>query len=417
MPRWVWIATGVAAALLLLGVILYVSTNYGYVKIELSDATAQVDLKLDGTIDITGLDRPLRVRAGEHYIDVTGDNFETKCEYFSVKRGEEDLVRISLVPKSTVEVASKQPSAEPPVVDPASDEPSPPPKTATEHISEAAPKKPIEDTPPLAIAPFDAEQANQHQDVWAKHLGVPVEITNSTGGKLVLIPPGEFLMGSKVLDPDAEDRELPQHCVRITKPFYLGTCEVTLRQFRQFFEDAGYTQGADKWRKQFRDKDKSDDLPVADVSSLDATEFCKWLSAKEGKTYRLPTEAEWEYACRAGTQTSFSFGLGEGALGQYAWYGRNAGGATHPVGQKKPNPWGLYDMHGSVYEWCQDWADEDYYDQFKSEVAVDPAGPEHGACRMFPGGPWFEVGLGWRAASRSLHRPGHRSLFLGFRFR
>jgi formylglycine-generating enzyme required for sulfatase activity len=155
---------------------------------------------------------------------------------------------------------------------------------------------------------------------------------NSISMKLVWIAPGEFKMGSN----DGEDFEKPLHTVKITKGFYMGAFEVTQGQYQQVMgTNPSYFKGAN--------------LPVEQVSWDDAVEFCKKLSQKEGKTYRLPTEAEWEYACRAGTTTKFSFGDDESQLGEYAWYGKNSGMKTHPVGKKKPNAWGLFDMHGNVW--------------------------------------------------------------------
>ena len=274
-------------------------------------------------------------------------------------------------------------------------------------------QSPSQDLSPLAIAPFDVKQDRQHQEAWAKQLGVPVEMTNSIGMKFVLIPPGEFMMGSKVLDSDISHDELPQHQVRITKALHVGMYEVTLGQFRQFVEDAEYTDGIDMWRERF--DNTHEDLPAPYINWHDATEFCKWLSAKDGKTYRLPTEAEWEYACRAGTQTRFSFGDKEADLRQYAWYNYNSGGAPHAVGQKKPNTWGLYDMHGNVDEWCLDWYDADYYAQFKSEIAVDPIGPARGSSRVVRGKCWRSYPESCRTGSRGRLSPGSRNLLLAFR--
>ncbi len=199
--------------------------------------------------------------------------------------------------------------------------------------------------------------------------GAPVppdkdEITNSIGMKLKLIPAGKFLMGSpKEEKYGAADG--PQHPVEITRPFYMGVYPVTKGQFAAFVKDAGYQteaeqgDGGETWRNPVfllaQQYEPTDDDPVVMVSWNDAVKFCEWLSKKEKKTYTLPTEAEWEYACRAGTTTAYSFGDERKDFGDYAWDDDNSEGHTHPVGGKKPNPWGPYDMHGNVEQWCSDW--------------------------------------------------------------
>jgi len=200
--------------------------------------------------------------------------------------------------------------------------------------------------PPLAIAPFDPQRAGQYQQAWGDSLGVPINTTNSIGMRLVLIPPGEFQMGSPAGDGVASSDEKPHHNVRITKPFYLGVCEVTQEQYERVMAQNPSRFKGDPQR------------PVGYVSWTGAAEFCRKLSEKEGVTYRLPTEAEWEYACRAGTTTRYCFGDDEASLGEYAWYGSVG---RYPVGEKTPNAWGLCDMHGNVWEWCADWYDADYY--------------------------------------------------------
>jgi formylglycine-generating enzyme required for sulfatase activity len=167
-------------------------------------------------------------------------------------------------------------------------------------------------------------------------------IINSIGMEFVLIPAGEFDMGSPSDEEGRYDDEGPVHRVMISNPFYLGAYEVTQKQWREIMENNPSA---------FKDNK----LPVECVSWYDVQEFINKLNEKEMTTkYRLPSEAEWEYAARAGTTTRYFFGDSESKLGVYAWYYENSGDTTHPVGEKKPNPWGLYDIHGNVYEWVQD---------------------------------------------------------------
>jgi formylglycine-generating enzyme required for sulfatase activity len=154
--------------------------------------------------------------------------------------------------------------------------------------------------------------------------------------------------------------------------------------------------------------------PVERVTWEDAVEFCRKLSElpeekSAGRVYRLPTEAEWEYACRAGSQTRYSFADNESQLGDYAWYLSNSDSRTHPVGEKKPNAFGLYDMHGNVYEWCQDWSATYAGD------ATDPQGSGSGSYRVFRGGSWFIDARYCRAAYRYRFEPADRDFYLGFR--
>ena len=161
---------------------------------------------------------------------------------------------------------------------------------------------------------------------------------------------------------------------------------------------------------------EGDDYPASYVNWPDAVEFCRKLSEKEGLEYRLPTEAEWEYACRAGTTTAYSFGDDASELGEYAWYKENAWGAgqkhPHTVGQKKPNPWGLYDMHGNVWEWCSDWRGD-----YSSESVTDPAGPSSGSSRVIRGGGWGSVAEDCRSSRRFKGFPSSRIYGSGFGFR
>jgi formylglycine-generating enzyme required for sulfatase activity len=244
-------------------------------------------------------------------------------------------------------------------------------------------------------------------------------LTNSLGMKLALVPAGEFAMGAPESDRLAAGNERPQHRVRITRPFYLGVYEVTVGQFRQFVQQSGHKTDAEKggdtraWNNPFFNQ--TDDHPVMMVSWNDASAFCTWLGRKERKTYRLPAEAEWEYACRAGSVTRYSYGDDPQALGASAWIGGktgNAGAKTHPVGQKKPNAWGLYDLHGNVLEWCAD-RYSDTYDARASQD--DPTGPESGDSRVVRGGSWGTRPRDARSACRSWYKPGLRYMDLGFR--
>jgi sulfatase modifying factor 1 len=283
------------------------------------------------------------------------------------------------------------------------------------------------------------------------------EIVNSIGMKLKLIPAGEFMMGSDATDSDAEDEEFIDHAagrkekhrVRITKPFYLGIHQVTRGQFRQFVDAARYQTEAEKdgeggygWNesaKKFEQNarfnwlsagfDQTDDHPVVNVSWNDAQAFIGWLSQKEGTTYRLPTEAEWEYACRAGTTTRYSCGhdpeglaeVGNIADGtarekysEWTWTisARDGYVYTSPVGRFRPNKWGLYDMHGNVGEWCSDWFAAEYY---KQSPVDDPQGATQATHRVHRGGGWGSLPLYARSASRIEHEPGYRCDDLGFR--
>jgi formylglycine-generating enzyme required for sulfatase activity len=220
---------------------------------------------------------------------------------------------------------------------------------------------------------------------------------NGLGMEFVLIPAGEFMMGSNNGDSD----EKPAHKVRISTPFYLGQYEVTQREWQAVMgQNPSHFKGEAT-------------LPVENVSWEEVQEFLRRLNAREGgPRYRLPTEAEWEYAARAGTSTAYSFGDSERQLGEYAWYGEDLGGKTHPVGQKKPNAWGLYDMQGNVWEWVQDWYGEDTY---TSAAVTDPQGPSSGSLRVFRGGSWINDARGCRAANRHFDAPGDRVANLGVR--
>jgi sulfatase modifying factor 1 len=300
-------------------------------------------------------------------------------------------------------------------------------------------------------------------------------ITNSIGMKLVRIPEGEFMMGAEedrdatmaafpTADPALLPREWPRHKVRITKSFYMGQYEVTLGQFMTFLRKAGYKIDAEDGKPMtgygknreiiestaFRPWapgwEVEPDHPVGYVSWNDAVAFCDWLSRKEGKKYRLPTEAEWEYASRAGTTTRYHCGNDPEELigfanvadsdrasefpgkkadvfdksgkktGKQIPYpflsGHDGYAWTAPVGRFRPNHFGLYDMHGNSWEWCSDWFGEDYYS--KSPVE-DPQGPASGTVRVSRGGAFDNSAFTVRSARRDGGTPESRDCHDGFR--
>ncbi|HVS38536.1 MAG TPA: SUMF1/EgtB/PvdO family nonheme iron enzyme, partial [Gemmataceae bacterium] len=243
------------------------------------------------------------------------------------------------------------------------------------------------------------EPADKRPDGAAGRLGVPVHLENSIGMKLNLIPDGTFLMGSPEEEKYRLADEGPRHEIAVSRPFYLGAYEVTVGQFKAFVRETGHKTAAEvngKGATHYKDGsnvvdpectwrtpgfEQTDDHPVVCVSWNDAVAFCEWLSRKENRMYRLPTEAEWEYACRAGTDTAYFFGDDAGPLDEYAWTGKNASEKSHAVGLLKPNPWGLHDVLGNGWEWCLD-APRPY----TPTPATDPRGPTTGDLRAIRGG-------------------------------
>ena len=238
---------------------------------------------------------------------------------------------------------------------------------------------------------------------------VAQELTNGIGMKLVLIPKGTFTMGSPI-EEEAADNDEEQHQVTISREYYLGVYEVTQGQYEKVMGT-----NPSHFQKRIIRKRDSSMYPVEQVSWEDAVEFCKRLSElpeekKAGRVYRLPTEAEWEYACRARTKTAFSSGENSGALGDYAWYDENSNSQTHPVGEKKRNAWGLYDMHGNVVEWCSDW-----YGEYPNGTVTDPVGAKEGSSRVFRGGCCILEAAICRSANRNWGDPSGRGIIGGFR--
>ncbi len=277
--------------------------------------------------------------------------------------------------------------------------------------------------------PIDALIVKSHMTKAQLQSGNP--ITNSIGMILVPIPAGEFMMGAPNSDDDAVDADKPQHRVRLTKPFYIQATEVTRQQWLT-------VMGSRPWRPieeylldvpMIGTPIESDDVAAEGITWSDAVEFCRELSDKEGVTYRLPTEAEWEFCCRAGTTTRYSFGDDTGLLNDYAWWGglvlfdeSSAAGEVYPhrVARKSPNAWALFDMHGNVSEWCADALDLEAYHS-RGEITLDPfvkeaPGDILGLARVLRGG---SVGnethelrsdyrMGWEPDLSFPHRCGFR---------
>lgn len=228
--------------------------------------------------------------------------------------------------------------------------------------------------------------------------------TKTVGGiEFVFVPGSTFEMGD--LWGDGYNDEQPVHTVTVSD-FWMSTYEITFVQYDAFCEATGADKPGDAgWGRGNR--------PVIYVSWNDAVAFCAWLSKKSGETVRLPTEAEWEYAARAGGKRQKWPGTNkEDDLGAYAWYGDNSDGRTHPVGTKKPNALGLYDMAGNAWEWCQDWYDDDYYTRSPQK---DPKGPSSGSQRVVRGGSWNYNTRFCRTTFRNRYRPDLRFSFNGFR--
>jgi formylglycine-generating enzyme required for sulfatase activity len=384
--------------LAVLGIVIYIVTDTGTVKITGTDPNMVV--RIDGReTRIENLGEPITLRTGPHDLVVRRGNLVAATQTFQIQRGQETRLDVTYIPK---------------------------------------PPKPNE-SPTRAAPSLKPEPASPH----------PMrEFTNSIGMKLTLITVGTFQMGSPESDTEAETDEKPQHRVRITQPFYLGVTEVTRGQFRRFVDENGYQTEAEKdgkggwgWNedaKKFEQNprytwqnpgfEQTDEHPVVNVSWNDAVAFTEWLSRKEGNTYRLPTEAEWEYACRAGTTTRYSCGddpEGLAAVGNIAdgtakakyadWTtiaARDGYIYTAPVGRFQPNEFGLYDMHGNVWEWCSDGYAADYY---KQSPVDDPPGAAGAAPRVIRGGSWDRIPRRCRSAYRLGVAPADRFSHVGFR--
>ncbi|MBN2578471.1 MAG: SUMF1/EgtB/PvdO family nonheme iron enzyme [Pirellulales bacterium] len=402
------VAVGLVFLFLLSAVVLMLKTDEGTLVVEINEPGATVlvfssEGKVQIEREIPGETLTIGVAPGRHRLRLEKDGFQVFSKDFTLASGGKEVIRARLEKIPVLAEAEK--------------------KKTEESGSQATHVAP----PPPAVAPFDEKKAKEHQRAWTEYLGVPVELTNSLGMKLALVPPGTFQMGSsrEEIDriassenTDASDESLdcetPRHLVRIVHPFYLGRYEVTRAQYRQVMGIQRTSFPAE-----------TDTYPVNSITWNEAREFCRKLSElpeelAAGRVYRLPTEAEWEYACRAGTTTPFSFG---GACngrranvdGDFP-FGTEEKGPTldHQIaaGSYAANPWGLFDMHGNVGEWCADWYGATYYADAPTE---DPQGPASGTYRVVRDGSWRYKPIRARSASRGKLIPAYPSLDVGFR--
>ena len=252
-------------------------------------------------------------------------------------------------------------------------------------------------------------------------------------GEMILVEGGSFMMGCTNEQTDCSDSEKPAHRVTLSS-YSIGKTETTVAQFKLFIDATNYQTDADKegfsyvWTGSKYEKRNGTNWkcdvsgtprqpfeynhPVIHVSWNDATAYCNWLSRKTGKTYRLPTEAQWEYAARGGNKSRGTQYSGSNNLDEVAWHDTNSGSSTRPVGQKKPNELGICDMTGNVWEWCNDWYDESYY---QASPSSNPQGAGSGSLRVYRGGSWCYDAQRCRVAYRNCYTPVSRYDYLGFR--
>lgn len=424
------IGSGIAGFLILLSIIIVLLPgNKGTIRIEINDPAIEVAVNESGYTIKGATKEEIKLEPGEKLLTVKRDGFEFETDKFTLKKGETVVLKVEfLSDKITVKdgkvlvgegILPKKQKLESKIDSDLAAFGSSSPKSPDNGSSKRMPiKSANSNQPQLAKNPFSYNQAKQYQVDWAKHLGVKVEEVNTIGMAIRVIPPAEFLMGTsdkqyEELEVEAKRLKLPafytnlmkyekpRHKVTITRPYGISTCEVTRGQFRKFVDATGYKTEPDKnrtggdgyldgqrsngpdflWDSNLGfDPPSTDDNPVVNISWKDATAFCDWLSKKEEVTYRLPTEAEWEFACRAGSDELYG-PFDPKKLSQYARF--EAGGGTTQVGRKLPNPFGLYDMLGNVWEVCND-----LHLEYDAAPAIDPIGGKVGGIRITKGGSW-----------------------------
>jgi len=444
---WSALAFGLAVFGVMLGVVIIWLGKGGTIVVHTEVAGVNVAVKdQSALITVPDTQQSLEVSAGDHLLTVSYQGLKTLTKSFTLKKGEQKILDVHI--------------AGPDLIAHFTDEPAPTPaaKESSSKLADAGreivPKPPVvvppRPKPAALVAPFAVEAARVAQAQWTGYLQQPGELTNNIGMKLRLIPPGAFVMGSTGPDPLQHTQQKPPHKVHISHPFYIGAYEVTRGEFAKFVAATGYVTEAEKnggkaagmndkgnlteqanlsWKKP--GFEQTDAHPVVIVSWNDVTAFCRWLSGKEGQTYRLPSEAEWEYACRAGTLTPFIsgahlndvFSVGNGLDATFRQHFHMSNSAketdvrpsdgfvfTAPVGSYRANAFGLCDMHGNVWEWCQDW----YSAPYSAAEVTDPTGAAEGSQRVTRGG-GFDCGMTTTSASRDHVNPAHRYANIGFR--
>jgi formylglycine-generating enzyme required for sulfatase activity/serine/threonine protein kinase len=440
-PPYVWLA--VAVAVLVLG--LFASWLVGTLRVKAPEGDLVFsDLPEESVVTVDGkvytLEWPggkgaakVTVPAGDHRVKVELNGIQVYGEEVNIETGKKKWITVRL--ESFTASRPREDAA---------------PALSAELSKAAVTPSPTVLSPP---APMPRHGGGDH-----------LIITSSIGMKLVLIPAGKFLMGSPDSDKNVWDNEKPQHQVMITQPFYLGATEVTVGQFRRFVEQTGYRTQAETdgtggtcWNEAIRGFEQdpkytwrnpgfaqTDDHPVGNVTWNDAIAFCDWLSGLDGlkrfdhvhargpwdgEGYRLPTEAEREYACRAGTTTRYESGDDPKTLAQvgniadgtarakhsdWSWAiaARDGYVYTAPVGRFRPNAFGLYDMHGNVWEWCWDGYEADYY---KKSPGADPLSSSQAGLRLMRGGGWCDAPQHATSARRGAFGPEYRISNVGFR--
>lgn len=415
-----WIPWGVLAfglavfGVALWGVTAYLKVGDAVVKVTINDPDVRVTIQ-GTTVSVEGAAQPLKVNPGDGKLKINYGGLEFESSNFTLTKGKNPVVEIELLDTKLAAKFGDQPIGD---------------WTVPRKPAAAAPQRPAEKDAVAAAsaggpaplkAPFDAAQARASQTEWARYLGVPVDYSNSLGMKFVLIPPGEYVRGSTDQDPDAQPDEKPAHRVRITRPIYLGTTEVTQSQYRKVTGKNPFQFQPDGVEARRVTGVDVSNFPAESVSWNDAVQFCQSLAEKyppaPGKTkaegYRLPTEAEWEHACRAGTTTRWAFGDTENAVNAQVLAGLDPkDAAPKPVGQLAPNAWGLFDMHGGLYEWCADGAG-DY--AATTDTAVDPFVAPNGEMRRVRGGSWDTPLKQSRSARRLALNANDHGQSTGFR--